>query len=113
MTELDDLIEEQQRDDTHFVRPEQQNVSLETVGECIGASDTYFSGTEDEHYSYGHEQGGIHSFLRPQKGSVLVEGASWHGTVYGARNKKCKCARCVEAGKLYQRKLRERKKNSG
>lgn len=112
MSELERLIAEQEADDTDFVRPEPQTVSLEAVGEYIGGNDTYFADTENDHYSFGNEVNGVYSFLDPQKGDVLVGSASWHGTLHGARNKKCKCVKCVEAGKIYQRKLRQRKRSA-
>lgn len=111
MNELERLIAEQEADDTDFVRPEPQAVSLEAVGEYIGGNDTYFSGAEDEHYSFGDEGNGIYSFLEPQKGDVLVGGASWHGTRHGYTRKRCRCQRCSEANNLYHRKLRQKRTN--
>lgn len=112
MSELERLVAEQQADDTFFARPEPQSVSLENVDEYIGASDTYFAGSEDEEYSFGDEPDGVYSFLEPQKGEILVAGASWHGTPYGYRRKKCKCVPCTEANRDYQRELRARRKSA-
>lgn len=112
-SELERLIAEQSADDTYFARPEQQNVSLETVSEYVGISDTYFAGTDDEHYSYGDEDQGVYSFLKPERGTVLVEGASWHGTRYGYERKSCRCNRCKETQKKRVRAQRERRKSGG
>lgn len=109
-SELERLIAEQSADDTYFARPEQQNVSLETVSEYVGISDTYFAGTDDEHYSYGDEHQGVYSFLTPERGSVLVEGASWHGTDHGYTRKKCRCDRCKTAHKEAQRAWRAKRR---
>ena len=112
MSELDDLIAEQKADSDHFVRPEDQTVSLESVGEFIGTTDTYFAGTEDEQYSFGDEPNAVYSFLEPRRGDVLIEGASWHGTIHGYKRKKCRCGRCSEANrsyvKLHQRERRKK-----
>lgn len=110
-SELERLIAEQSADDTYFARPEQQNVSLETVSEYVGISDTYFAGTDDEHYSYGDEDQGVYSFLTPERGSVLVEGASWHGSNYGYTQKKCRCDRCTEAAKEAKRAWRAKRRS--
>lgn len=112
MNELERLIAEQEADDTDFVRPELQAVSLEAVGEYIGGNDTYFSGTEDEHYSFGDEDNGIYSFLEPQKGDVLVGGASWHGTFHGYTRRRCRCKPCTEANKIHQREVRKKRRSA-
>lgn len=112
MSELERLIAEQQDDDTYFVRPEPQSVSLDAVEEYVGGNDTYFAGTKDEHYSFGDEDNGVHSFLEPQKGDVLVSGASWHGTTHGYTRKRCRCMKCTEAQKLYLREFRARRRES-
>lgn len=108
MNELERLIAEQAADDTSFQRPEPQSVSLDVIGAYVGASDTYFSGEDDEHYSFGNEANEVHSFLAPQKGDVLVEGATWHGTRYGYTTKLCRCGKCTEANKVYFRERRQR-----
>lgn len=117
MSELDDLIAEQKAEiDSHYQRPEDQTISFDSMGEnasvgdYIGSTDTYFAGTDDEMYSFGDGEQDVYSFLPPQKGTVLVEGASWHGTRHGYTRKECRCAPCTEANKLYHRKLRARRK---
>ena len=108
MSELDDLIAEQQSDDTCFSRPESQTVSLDSVSEYVGCNDTYFAGTEDELYSFGDESNAVYSFMEPRKGDVLVEGASWHGTRYGYTTKECRCFRCADANSVYHREYRKK-----
>lgn len=103
MNELELLIAEQAADDKDFARPESQTVSLDVVGDYVGAEDVYFAGGDDE---YG--DGVVRSYLPPQKGEVLVEGASWHGSRYGYTTRKCRCVPCTEANRIYFRERRQR-----
>lgn len=90
--ELDRLIEEQQRDDSGVVFPEHSDtVSLDGLENHLAVED------------------GELIDMRPrERGSILVGGASWHGTIGGYNNHKCKCARCRAAIKEYRRLRRER-----
>ena len=92
--EIDRLAEEQQRDDTDYQAPEFASViPLDSIEDQLGVQ-------EDEIVFVG----------KKERGSVLISGASWHGTLFGHRRQKCKCRPCKAAGAAYQRKYRERKR---
>ena len=96
--ELDRLIEEQEKDDSStYVSPERGH-----------ENDVDIDGLENSLTTDG--EGEVVSFIVPEKGAVLCGGASYHGTLYGARRLKCKCVRCKAAAAQYQRELRAKKK---
>jgi len=94
--EIDRLLEEQQRDDRDYQAPEFPNtIPLDSVEDRLGTQD-----------------GEIVFARSNERGSVLVAGATWHGTLFGYRRQKCKCQECKDAASTYQRKYRQRKRGT-
>lgn len=106
LAELDLLIAEQERDDTNIVYAENR-IFLDAQfvmgdGEAEGFSNLI--GVDQE--------GEIISFIRPRRGDVLTTGKSWHGTIGGYSNYKCKCARCKAAWSAhYNAYMKKRRRN--
>ena len=99
-TELDRLIAEQRRDDTHYVR--QRDISLQTIlnrdsglmlGDLIGIA----------------EGGELVNFAR-----ICNEPVPWddipHGTPGGYTNWKCRCSRCTAANAAAQERYWARRR---
>jgi hypothetical protein len=95
--QLDRLIEEQEKDDSGVIYPEASDqVSL--------------SGLEN---SLAVDEDGELIDLRPRdRGTVLVGGADWHGTIYGYARRKCKCLRCRGAKRDYEAERRAKQKEA-
>lgn len=96
--ELERLIAEQERDDTHveFSREEghREDVTIDGLENALSVDG----------------EGEVAVRLHRARGEVLVGTASWHGTVAGRRKHGCKCRRCQAAAAEYQRGLRARKR---
>jgi hypothetical protein len=95
--ELELLIEEQRRDDTHIVRPERGYAfSLDAptpdgdgvLGDCVGVD----------------ADGEIVCLLPRRRGDVM--GHIPHGTTGGYTNHRCRCRRCRDAHAAYMRAYR-------
>jgi len=92
--ELEALIAEQARDDTPFQRQERwlegRSVPLDapleegTLAAVIGV----------EYAELGADETRVVDFLQRPRGSVLTEGATYHGTLDGYNNHRCRCPRC-------------------
>ena len=95
-TELDQLIAEQQQDDTDTIKREFRGQVPFTNGiaNCIGMD------TDGEIVTY---------WPRPPKGTLLVGTAPWHGTYGGYKNHKCRCIPCKAANAEYV----QRRRNGG
>jgi len=92
--EIDRLVEEQQRDDRDYIAPEfRDTVPIDELDNLLGVS----------------PDGGIVSFEKHEKGSVLTGSAVYHGTFGGYTNHKCRCVRCRYANAEHQRKRRAEK----
>ena len=86
--EIDRLVEEQQRDDTDYQAPEFASViPLDSIEDQLGVQ-------EDEIVFVG----------KRERGSVLIGGATWHGTLAGYAKQKCRCRPCKDAKATYERK---------
>ena len=92
--EIDQLVEEQLRDDRDYISPEfRDTVPIDELDNLLGVS----------------PDGEIVSFGRHEKGSILIAGATYHGTLYGYSNRKCKCAPCKRAMADWKKKRRAEK----
>lgn len=91
-SELDQLITEQEADDTYIVRPEfREQVPLtDLLSNHIGV------------------EGGeiVTNLPRPARGTLLIGAVTWHGTRTGYNNHKCRCAPCKAANTDYMRQRR-------
>ena len=91
--EIDRLIAEQLRDDRDYQAPEFPNVvPLDSIEHQLGTQGdqiVFVGGSE--------------------RGSVLVAGASWHGTLAGYARQRCRCRPCKDAKAAYERKRRTAK----
>lgn len=97
MTELEQLIEEQQADDTEVVKPEfrGQVPFTDGISNRIGM----------------WQDGEIESFeSRPPKGTLLIGTAAYHGTYAGYTRNGCRCKPCTAANTEYRR---QRRRNGG
>ena len=92
--ELEQLVAEQEQDDTGRVKPEfpWQVPFTDGLANCVGID---MNGEIETHWP------------RPPKGTLLVGTASWHGTRGGYNNHKCRCEPCTTAHKQYRRKRRQ------
>lgn len=96
-SELERLIEEQERDCSDTIRPEfyEQVPLTEGIANCIGME----------------MDGEIVSRLpRPPRGTLLVGSAPWHGTRGGYENHKCRCDKCRDANATRSRQVRQRRR---
>lgn len=92
--ELARLVAEQEADDTPMCAPER-------------AGDTSFQANPGLANMLAYDEAGEPiSFVKHEKGTILVGGADWHGTTGGYNNHKCRCDRCTQAFKEYRRKKR-------
>ena len=103
--ELALLIEEQRADDTHIVRPDRvmryglrldhQTDNDKDLSNLIGVD----------------EDGEVVSFIRAERGEILVGAAPWHGTEDGYTNHRCRCPRCRQANTVANHKRRQARKS--
>ena len=92
--EIDRLVEEQRKDDTSFISPERPDmVRLDVMSDYVGVA----------------EDGEIVSYLPNEHGFILKDFSSYHGTLYGYSNRKCKCAPCKRAMADCKKKRRAEK----
>ena len=98
MSEIEELIEEQQRDDTHRVKPEFRSQVPLTNGVA-------------NHIGIDQEGEIVTYWPRPPKGTLLVGHAAWHGTTGGYRNHGCRCNPCTEAQSKAVREYRKSRKS--
>lgn len=93
--ELDALIAEQSADDNYTIVPEFRNsIPLESAAPYLGVT----------------SDGAIIDFKGHERGSVLVSGATWHGTVTGYINHRCRCRPCKDAQAARIRRQRAARK---
>lgn len=93
--ELERLIEEQRRDDTHIVYPDGR-LQIPLDAPFINGSDG--SGFDGFSNLVGvDDEGEVISFIRERRGSVLNGDAIYHGTAGGYGNHGCRCPRCKKA----------------
>jgi hypothetical protein len=98
--ELELLIAEQTADDTTFVYPDPNVISLDapsgfgTIGDLIGT---------DEH-------GEVICFFHPREATLFDAQKSQHGTIYGYMKLRCRCVLCSAANAKYHREYRARKR---
>jgi hypothetical protein len=91
--EIDRLLEEQAKDDKDYQAPEFPNmIPLGSIEDQLG--------TQDDQIVF---------VSTSERGSVLVAGASWHGTLAGYAKQKCRCRPCRDSKATYERKRRAEK----
>lgn len=97
MEALEQLIAEQQADDTSVVKPEwpEQVPFTDGLANCIGME------------SDGEI---VTNWPRPPRGTLLVGTAEWHGTYYGYTRMGCRKECCRAAKRDY---IRHRRLNGG
>jgi hypothetical protein len=94
--EIDRLVDEQQRDDTTFISTEfpVDTVPIETLADSLAEM----------------PDGEIAYLGKHEKGTVLIGGATYHGTASGYVNHKCRCVPCKGAQATRVRRQRAQRK---
>lgn len=106
--ELALLIEEQRKDDTTRIWPEHFVALSLDAAVSMDDGDVFTLGS----FVGVDEDGEIVSYLRPRGPFFrpMNENESWHGTMGGYTNYRCRCPRCRQANTDHCRAYRRRKR---